>query len=136
MDFEQEGSGSPYFKDGEGFGQRCDFLIVDETPNEHLAYLIELKRKVPNKRGAEQLRWSGPFLRYIFSVFQEDTGVGEKGKGLRLRYFQLGNEYQAWVKKREMKRSQRRRFHKWDEYQGFDIFYSVSTGLKFREFKQ
>ena len=52
INFEQQGSGSTYLKGDLGFGDRCDFLILDETPKEYVAYLIELKSKVPDKSGA------------------------------------------------------------------------------------
>ena len=135
INFEQQGSGSTYLKGDMGFGDRCDFLILDETPKEYVAYLIELKRKVPDKSGAEQLRWSVPFLKYIFSVFREDNYPKSDSKKLRLKYFQIGKDYQSWVKRQKMRRYKQGRFLKWNGYERFNILYCASDGIKFKEFK-
>ena len=135
INFEQQGTGSTYLKGELGFGDRCDFLILDETPKEYVAYLIELKNKVPDKKGAEQLRWSVPFLKYIFSVFREDNHPKPDSKELSLKYFQIGNDYQSWVKRQQMKRYKQGRFLKWNGYERFNILYCASSGLKYKEFK-
>ena len=135
INFEQQGTGSTYLKGELGFGDRCDFLILDETPKEYVAYLIELKNKVPDKKGAEQLRWSVPFLKYIFSVFREDNHPKPDSKKLSLKYFQIGNDYQSWVKRQQMKRYKQGRFLKWNGYERFNILYCASSGLKYKEFK-
>ena len=135
INFEQQGSGSTYLKGDLGFGNRCDFLILDETPKEYVAYLIELKRKVPDKSGAEQLRWPVPFLKYIFSVFREDNYPKSDSKKLRLKYFQIGKDYQSWVKRQKMRRYKQGRFLKWNGYERFNILYCTSEGIKFKEFK-
>ena len=135
INFEQRGSDSTYLKGDLGFGDRCDFLILDETPEEYVAYLIELKNKVPDNKGAEQLRWSVPFLNYIFSVFREVYYPNSGSKNLRLKYFQIGNAYQSWVKKQKMKRYKQGRFLKWHEYERINILYCASDGVNFKEFK-
>ena len=67
INFEQMGKVTTYFKGrgkvkGEewkkGFNNRCDFLVLEETDDEYIAYLIELKNKVPDQHAASQLRWS------------------------------------------------------------------------------
>lgn len=130
FNFEQGGKTTTYFKGDRGFGERCDFLILDETDDEYLAYLIELENTVPSSHGASQLRWSVPYLKYVLEVFLEDKLIPDGEKKLRIKFFQIGHEYQTWIKRSLMKRESNQRFVKWDGYDNFDIFYCAYKGHK------
>lgn len=136
VNFEQDGKATTYFEGGRGFGDRCDFLVLDETEDEYVAYLIELEAKVPSKHGASQLRWSAPYLKYILAVFLEDSRKTSEEKKLTLKYYQIGKEYQSWIKRKQMKREKGERFTKWDEYHMCDVYYCTYEGhrIEFRDF--
>ena len=54
---------------GIGADRRCDYLLIANIDGRDVAFLIELKRTISDKREAkEQLRRSLPIFRYLASV--------------------------------------------------------------------
>ena len=127
-----------YFNRGDEFSKRCDFVVFEETEDEFIAYLIELKGKVPDENGAVQLQWSAPYFRYIFELFLSDSLPATSNRELKLKYFQIGKDYQNFIKRKFMKRQQNQRFEIWGGFSGPDFLYCTYKGhkLEFSDFRQ
>ena len=127
-----------YFKRSDELSKRCDFVILEETEDEIIAYLIELKGKVPDKNGALQLRWSAPYFAYIFSVFLGDSLLTNPNKELKFKFFQIGKQYSIWTNREFMKRQKNQRFQICDMFNGPDFKYCTHQGhrIEFKDFRQ
>ncbi len=138
INFEQLGKTTTYFKGERGFGDRCDFLVLEETADEYIAYFIELEKKVPHEHAASQLRWSAPYLKYILKVFLEDSWKDKSEKSLRMKFFMIGNHYNAHLNRGGMRTGTVPEFIKWDDHTKFDIYFRVYGGITidFREFRR
>ena len=138
INFEQLGKTTTYLRGGEGFGDRCDFLVLEETDDEYIAYLIELENKVPARHAASQLRWSAPYLKYILEVFLEHSSMTCSEKKLNMKFFMIGNSYPAWLNRVGMKRQIVRKFEKLDISSRLDMYCSIFAGQKFEfcEFRE
>ncbi len=148
INFEQMGKVTTYFKGrgkakGEerqkGFNNRCDFLVLEETDDEYIAYLIELKNKVPDQHAASQLRWSAPYLKYILEVYLEHSLMECPEKKLNVKFFMVGTNYSGLVNRGGMKRQTARIFEKWDVGTRLDMYYRIYTAghrFEFSEFRE
>ena len=138
FNFDQGVDVNSQLKRSQEFIQRCDFMALEETALEYIVYLIELKAKVPSKKGAAQLRWSAPFLEYILAVFLSDSLLEDPEKKLKIKHFQIGDDYVSWVKRMYMKRQNQQRFEWWYDFKGPDFLYCTYQGhrLEFSDFKQ
>ena len=75
------------------FGERCDFLILNETIEKYRAIFIELKSGRRNiTKGKQQLRWSLPFLKYYLAVYETDCVEECDTKDMEVRYFIFSKE--------------------------------------------
>ena len=138
INFEQPGKTTTYFRGERGFGDRCDFLVLEETADEYIAYFIELENRVPHEHAASQLRWSVPYLKYILKVFLEDIWKDRSKKRLRMRFFMIGNHDNSFLNRGGMRTGTVSRFIKWDDHARFDIYFRVYAGARidFREFRR
>ena len=127
-----------YFRRGDELSKRCDFAVLEETEEEFIAYLIELKGKVPDRDGAIQLKWSAPYFTYIFAVFLGDSLLTNPNKELKVKFFQIGKQYSIWANREFMKRQQNQRFQVCDRFSGPDFLYCTYQGhrLEFSDFRQ
>lgn len=139
INFDHLGGSTTYLRGGKGFGDRCDILVLEETDNEYVAYLIELENQVPANHAMSQLRWSAPYLKYILEVFLEDSLMEFPEKKLNVKFFMVGTRLSGLVNKGGMKRQSARMFDKWEVSTRLDMYYRVYTAghrFEFREFKE
>lgn len=138
INFDDGVSQKSYFKNGDELSQRCDFVILEETENEYIAYLIELKNRVPDSKGAMQLKWSAPYFAYILAVFMGDSLLTNPKKEFKVKFFQIGKQYSTWANRGFMKREQNRRFQTFNDFSGPDFLYCTYQGhlLEFKDFRQ
>lgn len=139
VNFDNLGGSTTYLRGGKGFGDRCDFLVLEETDDEYVAYLIELENQVPANHAISQLRWSAPYLRYILEVYLEHSLMECPEKELNVKFFMVGTSYSSLVNKGGMKRQTARMFEKWDVGTRLDMYYRIYTEghrFDFSEFKE
>ncbi len=139
INFDHLGGSTTYLRGGKGFGDRCDFLVLEETDSEYAGYLIELENQVPANHAISQLRWSAPYLRYILEVFLEDSLMEFPEKKLNVRFFMVGTRLSGLVNKGGMKRQSARMFERWEVSTRLDMYYRVYTAghrFEFSEFKE
>lgn len=127
-----------YFRKGDELSRRCDFVFLEETQDEYIAYFIELKGKVPDREGAIQLKWSAPYFAYIFAVFLGASLLPNPNKELKVKFFQIGKQYKSWINRGSMRRQQGRRFQRCDRFCGPDFLYCTYQGhrLEFDDFRK
>ena len=138
INFEQLGKTTTYLRGERGFGDRCDFLVLEETDDEYIAYLIELENKVPERHGASQLRWSAPYLKYILEVFLEHSSMMCSQKKLNMKFFLIGNSYPGWLNRAGMKRQIVPKFEKLDISSRLNMYCSIYARHRFEfcEFRE
>ena len=139
INFDHLGGSTTYLRGGKGFGDRCDFLVLEETNDEYVAYLIELENQVPTRHAVSQLRWSAPYLKYILEVFLEHSFMKCPEKELNVKFFMVGTSYSGLVNKGGMKRQTSRMFEKWDVSTRLKIYYRIYTAghrFNFSEFRE
>ena len=138
INFEQLGKATTYLKGEKGFGERCDFLVLEETDDEYIAYLIELENTVPERHPTSQLRWSAPFLKYNLEVFLEHSSIVCSEKELKMKFFMIGNKYPRWLNRSGMRRQPVPKFEKLDINSRLEIYCSIlaTHRFEFREFRE
>lgn len=131
INFDQLGKTTTYLKGGKGFGDRCDFLILEETDDKYVAYLIELENTVPALHPLSQLRWSAPYLKYNLEVFLEHGLMMRSEKELSVKYFMIGNRHPNWLNRAGMKRGNIPKFQRLNISVRLEMYCSIYAKDKF-----
>ena len=131
INFDQMGNTTTYLKGERGFGDRCDFLILEETANKYVAYLIELENTVPEDHPLSQLRWSAPYLKYNLEVFLEHGLMKRPEKELKIKFFMIGNRHPNWLRRMGMKRETIPKFQRLDFSSRLEMYCSIYAKDKF-----
>ena len=138
INFEQMGRATTYLRGNKGFGDRCDFLVLEETDDEYIAYLIELENTVPERHPTSQLRWSAPYLKYNLEVFLEHSSIVSSEKELNMNIFMIGNRYPNWLNRSGMRRKPIQKFERLDVSSRLDMYCSIyaAYGFDFSDFRE
>lgn len=75
-----------------GWAKRCDYLLVGRLDGKYFAVFVELKLKISDGDGKEQLRWSQPLFHYLLSVFNVDRQTTLEASEFTVKYWQMGQD--------------------------------------------